>query len=639
MSIAATMTTRPLVKIDGAEISSEMNAAISRLEVDLNRHLPGMLTLTLTVDDTRWLNANHAQVSEGKEIELSMLEHGQPKKLFLGKISSIEVLIEETEHPLVTMRAYDLSFGLHRKRARRTFVNVSDSDVARTMAQEAGLTADVVSSSTIHPHLFQNNQTSYEFLLERAQRLGYDLYVSERKLCFKPAYEAAGSPIDLSLGTNLRRFKVRTSTFEPPKEVQVRSWDPKTKRPIIGRSAQSEGLPTIGDGRPPRTVAESAWTSDMFVVTDEVARTQSEADKMATSVMNELGGSFITAECLSEGFASIQPGCKVKIAEVGQRFSGQYYVTSALHTYDARSGHQTAFTVSARRADTVAERLDETRPRARIDAPVIAIVTDIKDPDKLGRVKVKYPYLSDDHTSWWARIATPMSGSLRGFHFLPEVDDEVLVAFEHGDINHPYIIGCIWNGKDKPPVPPALPGGRDSEILQGAAVKNRLVKSTQGNMLIFNDSTSAPGVFLVGKSGAYVMVDDKTGEEKIAIADKTRKDFIEIRSQDKSIHIICEGPMFLTATGNITIETKGNLDAKVTGNATVKATGNVAVEATGGNVTLKGINVSVEATAVLTLKGASVELSATAAAQVKGATITVQGTGPTAVKGTPLLLN
>src|SRR5687768_7153196 len=94
----------------------------------------------------------------------------------------------------------------------------------------------------------------------------------------------------------------------------------------------------------------------------------------------------------------------------------------------------------------------ETKERGdrRMYGVVIGIITNNKDPDKLGRVKVKFPWLSDTDESFWARTATPMAGNQRGMYFLPEVDDEVLVAFEHGDLRFPYIIGALWNGKDKP---------------------------------------------------------------------------------------------------------------------------------------------------------------------------------------------
>jgi len=82
---------------------------------------------------------------------------------------------------------------------------------------------------------------------------------------------------------------------------------------------------------------------------------------------------------------------------------------------------------------------------------VIGVVTDNKDPDKLSRVKVKFPTLSNDDNSWWAPIVSVGAGKNRGWFFIPEVDDEVLVMFEHGDIARPVVLGALWNGKDKPP--------------------------------------------------------------------------------------------------------------------------------------------------------------------------------------------
>ncbi|MHC5832550.1 MAG: phage baseplate assembly protein V, partial [Nostoc sp.] len=82
---------------------------------------------------------------------------------------------------------------------------------------------------------------------------------------------------------------------------------------------------------------------------------------------------------------------------------------------------------------------------------LVGIVTNNKDPKGLGRVKVQFPTLTEEHTSNWARVVAPGAGNNRGFDCLPEIRDEVLVGFEHGDIHRPYIIGGVWNGEDASP--------------------------------------------------------------------------------------------------------------------------------------------------------------------------------------------
>ncbi len=91
------------------------------------------------------------------------------------------------------------------------------------------------------------------------------------------------------------------------------------------------------------------------------------------------------------------------------------------------------------------------KQKERIYGVAIGIVTNNRDPEKLGRVKVRFPWLSDVNESAWARLCSPLAGKGRGFYYLPEIDDEVLVAFEFGDINRPVILGSLWRGENIPP--------------------------------------------------------------------------------------------------------------------------------------------------------------------------------------------
>jgi len=142
----------------------------------------------------------------------------------------------------------------------------------------------------------------------------------------------------------------------------------------------------------------------------------------------------------------------------------------------------------------------------RIYGVVVGVVTNNQDPDKLGRVKVRLPWLTGDYESNWARVATLMAGKERGSFFLPEVDDEVLLAFEHGDVRFPYVIGALWNGVDKPPRTNA--DGKNNQ---------RAIKSRQGHELIFDDSDGKEQVEIHTKAGHQILLDDSSGQEKITI--------------------------------------------------------------------------------------------------------------------------
>jgi uncharacterized protein involved in type VI secretion and phage assembly len=149
----------------------------------------------------------------------------------------------------------------------------------------------------------------------------------------------------------------------------------------------------------------------------------------------------------------------------------------------------------------------EQEEAGRMYDPVIGIVTDNKDPDKLARVKVKIPALSSEDTTWWCPVVAMGAGKNRGWFFIPEVEDEVLVMFEHGDMQRPIVIGALWGGKDKPPE--KNPGGNPK----------RVFKSRAGDLIEFDDD------------GGKVTISDGGGKGVVVI-DKANKISIEAKSGD-----------------------------------------------------------------------------------------------------------
>jgi uncharacterized protein involved in type VI secretion and phage assembly len=134
---------------------------------------------------------------------------------------------------------------------------------------------------------------------------------------------------------------------------------------------------------------------------------------------------------------------------------------------------------------------------AQMPGVVIGIVTNNRDPDGMGRIKVRLPSLSDTDETNWARIAVPMAGKDRGFYFLPEVDDEVLVAFEHGNPRFPLILGALWNGQDSPPA--SNEDGRNDV---------RIIKSRSGHVIRLTDKEGAGKIEIIDSSGKSSLVFD-----------------------------------------------------------------------------------------------------------------------------------
>ncbi len=130
------------------------------------------------------------------------------------------------------------------------------------------------------------------------------------------------------------------------------------------------------------------------------------------------------------------------------------------------------------------------RERARTYGVVVGLVINNRDPQGLGRVQVKLPGVSDAEIGYWARLAVLMAGANRGTFFLPEVGDEVLVAFEAGDRTRAYVLGALWNGQDRPP---------DSNA--NGANNLRFIKSRSGHLIRLDDTDGAERVEIIDKSG------------------------------------------------------------------------------------------------------------------------------------------
>lgn len=184
----------------------------------------------------------------------------------------------------------------------------------------------------------------------------------------------------------------------------------------------------------------------------------------------------------------------------------------------------------------------------------IATVRDNEDPEGMGRVRLEYPWRETSNESYWARIAVPMAGNDRGTYFLPEVGDEVLVAFENGDIDHPFVLGSLWNGQDEPPADNA-DGNNDV----------RRITSRSGHELTFDDGESDGHVTIETAAGHSIVLDDSSGSETITIED-TGGNEIEFDGTSGSLsisgtsEISVEAPMIkISSSGNLSIEAGGVL--------------------------------------------------------------------------------
>ena len=596
----------PTIVFDGQELSEENKGKLVQTVVDTHLHLPDMFEITFEDSENVILSGVH--IGSAVEVYGGAAATTVAEKLIAGEVTSIEGDYEDSVMRTV-IRGYDKSHRLQRVCRTRTFVDMTDADIAKKIATEAKFSPkdiEIEDSRTTHKHTSQIAQTDWDFLMYRAREIGYEVGVAGGKFYFRNASKAdgggpgglgglgaalpslPGGGTTLTFKKNLIAFFPRLSSSGLVTDVEVRVWDPESAAVVVGSAPVKTVTAKLKDdpaklaqkfpatafplpqppkipGLPDFGVAPSA--SARIVVDRPLHRgasLQTAADEAAAGLAEQIGSTFAEAEGVAYGDAAIQPGKAVTIAGVPEEFNGSWVVTNARHTFvPDEGGYRTRFVVSGRHdRSLLGLSSTEGNDRARtINGLVPAVVTNNNDPDKMGRVKVAFPWLAPNYESDWARVAQYGMGKKWGGLFLPEVGDEVLVGFEFGDVRRPYVLGGMINGKT------------EHDLVDSAVkttppltqVTKRGFVSRLGNRLVFEDEDQGP---IPTKSS-------------ITIGDKDNKVQMVVDKKNGEIKIMCDST---APPAKIVIQQSGP-----GGSISVKADGNISLEATApGKVSIKG---------------------------------------------------
>lgn len=558
------------IKVDGTDLSDEVMAFVQEVVVDQSAYLPVMFTISIQ-DKIEGRDGSLKMLDSGpfdltKEVEIEAAkEDGTRAKLVKGEITAMEGNIAAGMDATLLVRGYDKSHRLHRNQRTRTFLNKKDSEIAQSMAGEVGLSAQVETTTTVYDYIIQNNQTDMNFLHQRASRIGFEVFVEDNKLFFRKPPNSGGPSLTLQLGVDLQSFRVDMTLARQVSEVIVRGWDIRKKEAIVGKAKQGALYPKIGESKNGAEWAKSFGEASEVVV-DQPVISQAEANALAEARLNELSGDFVQAEGSAFRRPDIKAGIIVKIEGTGQRLSGDYLVTSATHIWN-HSGLITEFSVTGTPRYTLTEQISPQQPVERWTGVVVGVVTNTDDPEDWGRIKVQYPWLGDDAESDWARVSSAGAGSEGGLYTVPEVNDEVVVAFEHGDLHRPFVLGGLWNGKDKIPADGA---GASS----GEKPKVRTWTSRTGHKITMHDDADNK-IDIVTAGGHKISLNDK--ETKLEI----------VASGGATLTVDSGGNLDVKSNSNVTTESKGNMELKALGNLKLNATGNIDIQAS-GMVNVKG---------------------------------------------------
>lgn len=597
----AMVTVVPSIAIGagGTPLPEAAAERVGLVVVDSRRMRPDMFEITFFDPDGLVLDA--AGIALGTPVTISA---GRP--LITGEVTAIEGVYGRLSHTVV--RGYTADHRLQLAQRSRTFTGMTDADVAREVALDAGLTIGVISPTrAVHDHVGQLNQTDWDFLCGRAAEAGCDLGVRDGRFFFGPAAPAPAAPPEpLRFAENLRAFRPRISAAGQTAKAELRVWDPLTAKVIssaadvVTESGPAPDAPAAvftGATRRPAPVARgNPALGDLgpapvagYVVGDRPVATGAAAGVATSAAAGAAAGhrGATAAEAIGEvvGDPALLAGAEVVVSGVAAVFCGRWVLTSARHLFD-RDGYRTEIEATGGHQRTLLG-LTAAAPAAagRLSGLICGIVSDIGDPLRRGRVKVTLPLLSPGYETDWAPVAQPGAGTRSGTVFGHEVGDQVLVGHERGDPRRPYVLGGIVSNHSKHSV-----GGEPVRTAAAASAQVwRGMVSPTGNRLAFHDELP-PGA--TGSPTASEIVVG-TGPGDLALRIDAVAGTVAVRASPAA------------GAGRVTIE--------------CGAAGSVDIHAgAGGRVSIDG--------------GAELNLKAQAA-------VKIESTGPVEIKGNPIKLN
>lgn len=577
----------PTVTFDSSSLGADWEAALVECVVELELRAPGRAILRFS--DPGYTLARSSTLKLATKVAISLTGG---TSLFAGEVTDVGVEQREGEQPELLVTALDKSHRMSRGSNIKTYLNTTYSDVVSQLASAHSMTADTGTTSSTFDYVFQV-ATDLDFLNELAARSGFDWWVEGETLKFKKP--SASPSASLSLGAELRSFSVRAGGHRPG-SVTVYGWD-RDQQQQIQAVASTPALTASSKFADLVKSPDNDFGTGHFVTAGLAATSSGEATELSQALLDWTTHASVRAYGTAAVNGAIKLGTGVTVNEAGP-LDGTYPVTRVEHSYRSKREFVTRFWSGSRSPVAAAISTNGHGPLlgagTHHSGLVVGQVTNINDPNKTGRVKVRYPGLDQSTESNWARILVPGGGANRGSVSIPEVGDEVLIGFEHGDPRQPVVLGGLFGSKSQIPL----------WTVKDGKVSARRMTSRLGHVFEMSDGDS--------NSEQYVMV--------------------QLAGGNNLLKMTQEATTLQVPSGNpITIKSgSSEISMSKDGDITLKAP-NITISAD-QNVKISGTQVNVSADAELQMQGQS-------QASLKGAMLQLQGEATAALKGGIVQIN
>jgi Rhs element Vgr protein len=511
----------------------------------------------------------------GVEVTIKAGYAQSEKEIFKGIIikQSIKAPLKAPSTLMLELRDKSIKMTINRK--NKYFADKTDSDIMSKVIKDAGMQADVTSTTVSHKEMVQYYATDWDFVVSRAEANGMLLFTEAGKISIKkPDFALKGDSLNLTYGMNIVDVEAEMDAREDYGNVTAKDWD-YSKQEVVEKKATTPVIPKEEGNISGKKESDVLGVSD-FHLQHPGKLLDGELTAWASAKLLRSRMAKIKGRVRIYGTNAVKPGDMINLAGIGKRFNGPAFVATVIHSYGAHSTWYTdiQFGYSQEWFYEHYENIVD-KPASGlipgINGLVTGIVTDIVDQEGGEfRVRVRIPLIDKGDKGVWARIVAADAGNARGILIRPEKDDEVILGFVNDDPRDPVILGMLYSKKNK--VPQKLTPDKDNKM-KGWVTKG-------GAEITINDKDQIITVITKGKNS--ITIDDK--KKSITLEDQNKN---KIVMDDKGILMDSPKDINLKAKGKINIE--ATKDATVKSNMKFKASGTSGSEvSSSGQTVIKG---------------------------------------------------
>ncbi|MEU7840990.1 contractile injection system protein, VgrG/Pvc8 family [Micromonospora sp. NPDC049114] len=412
------------VLLDGVELDATARQRIRSLRVAARLDQPTQAELVLAT--AAGAGALDPAARPGTTVDVRLADH--PDALFTGEVTAVEVEYAADGAAVLRLRAYDALHRLRKRQDLRVFTSVTAAELARELCGEVGLTVTADSDGPRLERLLQHRHSDLELLREVTGRAGLHLAADgdDVRLITLAGY---GEPVALALGAGVHTLRLSTNADQASGASAALGWHPQRAEPISQQADEARCGRPAGDRPDPADVGADG----VRTAVDQPGRSDDELAALAQARLDLRAAALATAEGLAEGDPALRPGRRIDLTGVPDPLAGAYVLTEVVHTVDG-DGHLTRFsTVPPAPAPTAAGPAVVT----------LGTVTDVTDPDGLGRVRLTLPAYGDLDAGWLG-VLCPGAGRGKGLVALPDPDDTVLVVLPGGEPASGIVLGSLF---------------------------------------------------------------------------------------------------------------------------------------------------------------------------------------------------